>query len=332
MAGFLKCSPFDVVWTSGATEANNAVFHHAACELKGEAWISAIEHPSAISAAHQWFPGKVRTIPVTRSGIIDLNWLQDHLPRSRPAIVSVMAANNETGVLQPWEEARQLCQRHGILMATDAAQWVGKEPTAGLGECSFVTGCAHKFGGPPGVGFLKVTRGFRPLLVGGPQEDGRRAGTENVPGILGMRAAWAEREQSLEQGALNCRLAWRDAFIHELRSKIPGVEVLGAESARLWNTVAVLMPSFVDCRRRWVVQLDKLGFAVSTGSACSSGKAKPSHVLTAMGIDPSRGDQMLRFSAGWNTTEQDWRLLLDAIEKVFGSLPRTFAHSASTGV
>jgi cysteine desulfurase len=322
VAAHLGCSAFDIVWTSGATEANNALFHHAAKTLKGELWISAIEHPSVLAAAQRWFPANLRRLEVTSDGVIDLDSLADQLKCARPAMISVMAANNEIGVLQPWREALGLCRDHGIPFACDAAQWVGKEPSLGLGACDFLVGCAHKFGGPVGIGFMKVPASFHPLLVGGPQEDGRRAGTENLPGALAMTAAWSEREAQMAAPGVELRLRWRDDFIGVLRAALPETEILGERSPRLWNTVAALMPPVVDCRRRWVVQLDKLGFAVSTGSACASGKEKPSHVLLAMGCDPSKSDRMLRFSAGWVTLEEDWRQLLEAIKTAFAKLSK----------
>lgn len=312
VAAHLGCSEFDIVWTSGATEANNTVFYHASKNTGCGAWISAVEHPSVIAAANRWFGSNVGLLKVSRAGALDLNFLKEQLRRERPAIVAVMAANNETGVLQPWEDALELCREHDVPFACDAAQLIGKLPAAGLGECDFITGCAHKFGGPLGIGFLKVPAKFEPLLVGGPQEEGRRAGTENLPAALAMEAAWTEREHRIAEGELPAKLQLRDEFISELRDVLGEVEVLGEGAERLWNTVAVLMPETSDCRRRWVVQLDKLGFAVSTGSACASGKQKPSHVLVAMGRDG--GDHMLRFSSGWDTTREDWQRLLEAIQ------------------
>jgi cysteine desulfurase len=313
-AGFLGCLELDLVWTSGATEGNNALFFHASRAGQGEAWISAIEHPSVISAARQWFGNKVRTLNVTADGVMDLDNLRAEIKRTRPEIVAIMAANNETGVLQPWREALATCREFEVPFACDAAQWIGKMPAAGLGECDFVTACAHKFGGPLGIGLVKVPQTFHPLLVGGPQEDGRRAGTENLPSAISMLAAWSEREQQIAAGEIEIRTRWRDQFIQNLKQSLPDIEILGEGASRLWNTVAALMPETHDCRRRWVVQLDKLGVAVSTGSACSSGKEKPSHVLTAMGYNPSQSDRMLRFSSGWETTEQDWARLLEAIK------------------
>jgi cysteine desulfurase len=313
-AAHLGCSEFDLVWTSGATEGNNAIFFHASRTSNQDAWISAIEHPSVIAAANRWFPNKVQLLKVTPEGAVDLNFLSDRLKQSRPAIIAIMAANNETGVHQPWTEALRLCREREIPLACDAAQWIGKEPSAGLGLCDFVTACAHKFGGPLGIGILKVPRNFEPLLVGGPQEEGRRAGTENLPSALAMVASWSEREQRISSGEIETRLRWRDDFTKNLQQALPEIEILGVNKNRLWNTVATLMPQTPDCRRRWVVQLDKLGFAVSTGSACASGKEKPSHVLTAMGCDSTKADRMLRFSSGWDTTENDWRQLLEAIK------------------
>ena len=312
-AEFLNCSPLDIVWTSGATEANNALFHHSSIDAQGDAWVSTIEHPSVLESARKWFGPRIRLVPVTRPGVIDLDWISDRLKRERPAVVSVMAANNETGVLQPWPEILQLCRAHAIPFACDAAQWVGKLPGAGLGECDFATGCAHKFGGPVGVGFMKVPAKFRAFIIGGGQEDGRRAGTQNVAGVLAMMAAWQLREQSLAAGEAVRHEDWRDNFIEQVGAEVAEFEVLGSGAPRLWNTAAAFMPPMEDCRRRWVVRLDKLGFAVSTGSACASGKEKPSHVVTAMGYQDGQSDRMLRFSSGWETTESDWAALGRAV-------------------
>jgi len=228
----------------------------------------------------------------------------------------VMAANNETGVLQPWKEALQLCRVREVPFACDAAQWIGKMPAAGLGHCDFVTGCAHKFGGPIGIGFMKVPLNFRPFILGGSQEDGRRAGTQNVAATLSMIAAWQLREQQIATREHNIRERWRDRFIERVQKELPEFEVLGANVPRLWNTVSALMPEMEDCRRRWVVRLDKAGFAVSTGSACASGKEKPSHVATAMDLGPDRSDRLLRFSAGWESTREDWDALTQTVIEV----------------
>jgi cysteine desulfurase len=320
LAAMLGCDPLDVVWTSGATESNNAVLHHFARALdpKSEVWISAIEHPCVIQAGQHYFPRRRRLIPATHDGIIDLDWLAAELAETRPGLVTVMAANNVTGVLQPWREALAICQQYKVPFFCDAVQWLGKMPSKGLGDCDFVSGCAHKFGGPRGIGFLKCPgQGrFQSLIFGGPQEEGRRAGTENVAGAIALVAALEAREQAIAAGETKTRLHWREDFQEQILEALPGAVIVGAGKQRLWNTVAALMPD-VATQHRWVVKLDKLGFAVSTGSACSTGKEEPSHVLCAMGFKPAEAGRVLRFSSGWETTAGDWTRLADALAKVY---------------
>jgi len=334
LAAWLGCEPAEIVWTAGATEAANTVLHHAAHTALGPAWISAIEHPCVLESVRGHFPKRHRLIPVNPDGVLDLEWLERSLKDHRPSLVAIMAANNETGVLQPWRETMTLCRERGVPFFCDAAQWIGKLPAAGLGGADFVSGCAHKFGGPPGVGFLKCPLKMRPLLLGGPQEEGRRAGTENVAGILSMIAALDLREQALKNAATAERIAWRAGFEAALIRELPGAQILGpsvpldpsapsanaATPQRLWNTVSAIMPELPDCRQRWVVKLDSLGFAVSTGSACASGKEQTSHVLAAMGLPASAASRALRFSSGWETTPSDWQSLLDGLIRAHAAL------------
>ncbi|MEN9575752.1 MAG: hypothetical protein RL514_3607 [Verrucomicrobiota bacterium] len=350
LAALLGCDALDLVFTSGATESASTVFHHYARTLPpdAEVWLSAIEHPCVTAAARHYFPNRHRVIPVTRDGLVDLKWLRTQLPSPRdkrtdspiphsalhtphsPALLAVMAVNNETGVLQPVTELQELARTHAIPYFCDAVQALGKLPATGLGGCDWVSGSAHKFGGPRGVGFLKCPAKGRvePLLHGGSQEEARRAGTENVPGILAMVAALELREvgrvcpQRADEptdhstGALGqARPTLRDTFERQLRRALPGTQIIGAKSPRVWNTTLALLPE-ADCRTRWVVKLDKLGVAVSTGSACASGKEEPSPVLTAMGYTPAEAARALRFSAGWETTEADWQQLLAALQQV----------------
>lgn len=319
LAAILGCHAAEVIFTSGATESNNTVLHHAARTLPPEAgvWVSAIEHPSVLEPAQFYFRDRLRLIPVSRDGAADLGWLEAELRRARPGLVALMAANNETGALQPWREARELCRAREVPFFCDAAQWVGKMPAGDLGACDWVTGAAHKFGGPRGAGFLKVPAnlGIIPLLRGGPQEEARRAGTENVPGALAMVAALEQRTAQIGRGDAEARRKERDAFELAMAGALPGSEVVAAPSPRLWNTVSALMPE-ADCQQRWVVKLDKMGCAVSTGSACASGKEQASHVLTAMGHAPTAAARALRFSGGWETTATDWAALLEALKSV----------------
>ncbi len=371
LARLLDCAAFDLVWTSGATESNNMVLHHLSRTLSGkkEVWVSAIEHPCILSPAQHYFGKMLRHIPVSGHGVVDLDWIERRLSNSqRPALIAVMAANNETGVIQPWQTVLKLCREHDVPFFCDAAQWIGKMPAQNIGQCDWVSGCAHKFGGPKGVGFVKCpsSGAVTPLIFGGEQEEGRRSGTENVAGVLAMIAALEECESrigcgktqraqrtldtpplhSLSPGeragvrgnsaplrtrpvesskALEPSIAlssdqaklqqWRDEFEAHLLKRLPHCKIVGASEPRLWNTVAALMPQ-ANCQQRWVVKLDKAGFAVSTGSACSSGKEKPSHVLQAMGLPADASNRMLRFSSGWQTTKEEWDQLADAILRV----------------
>jgi cysteine desulfurase len=331
LAHFLGCHPADIVWTSGATEANNMVMHHFARTLdaKGEVWISAIEHPCVHESAKHYFGKRARLIPVTHDGVIDLDWLTVELADMRPGLVGVMAANNETGVLQPWREALAICRQYKVPFFSDAVQWLGKMPAKGLGECDYLSGAAHKFGGPRGVGFLKVPHKSHvtPLLLGGKQEQGRRAGTENVPIILSMLAALETREKQLARCEHILRGVWRENFERQLLKNLPGAVIVGANAPRLWNTVSALMPEGVQLR--WLTKLDKAGFAVSTGSACTTGNEEPSHVLAAMNFKSAEAHRVLRFSSGWETTEADWDALANALAKVHAEVHHAKAHAAA---
>jgi cysteine desulfurase len=297
--------------------------HHFARKLPPTAkiFVSAIEHPCVDDSSKHYFGKRVKTIPVTRDGVIDMEWLTMELADERPGLVAVMAANNETGIIQPWQEILAMCQAYEVPFFTDAVQFIGKMPCKGLGECDYVSGAAHKFGGPRGVGFLKVPhRGsIIPLLLGGKQEGGRRAGTENVAIIAAMMAALEVREKQIHRSEHLLRKVWRDNFESQFLRALPGAMILGQNQPRLWNTVSALMPEG-DRKLQWVVKLDKAGFAVSTGSACTTGKEEPSHVLAAMGFKGAQAVRAVRFSGGWETTETDWDALVKGVAKVHGEM------------
>jgi cysteine desulfurase len=322
LAHYLGCHPLDLIWTSGATEANNTVMHHfaQALDAKTEVWISAIEHPCVHDSTKHYFGKRAKLIPVTHDGVADLEWFATEMADTRPGLVAVMAANNETGVLQPWREVLAICQAYDVPFFTDAVQWIGKLPAKGLGDCDYVSGAAHKFGGPRGVGFLKAPHKGRvhSLLYGGKQERGQRAGTENVPIIVSMLAALEARERQLAEGHHQNRAVWKEKFEKLLLRQVPGSTVVGAGVPRLWNTVSALMPE--GGQQRWVTRLDKAGFAVSTGSACTTGKEEPSHVLTAMGFKANEVAHVLRFSSGWETTAADWEALEKGLAKVYAEV------------
>jgi cysteine desulfurase len=330
LAHHLGCHPAEIIWTSGATEANNMALHHFAQTLdaKVEVWISAIEHPCVHDSSRHYFGKRAKIIPVTHDGVVDLEWFTTEMTDTRPGLVAVMAANNETGVIQPWRELLAICQAYEVPFFTDAVQWLGKMPAQGLGDCDFVTGAAHKFGGPRGVGFLKAPHRSKinPLLFGGKQERGQRAGTENLPIIAAMLAALEVREKQIANGDHETRAVWREKFEKLLLRQVPGSTVVGLHAPRLWNTVSALMPE--GGQQRWVTRLDQAGFAVSTGSACTTGKEEPSHVLSAMGYKAGQVTQVLRFSSGWETTAADWEALEIGIVKVYGEVHHGRAHAA----
>jgi cysteine desulfurase len=234
-------------------------------------------------------------------------------------LVSVMAANNESGVLQPWTELLEVCRARGIPFHTDATQWVGKLDACGLGQCDYVTGSGHKFGGPKGVGFLVLRDENERLafLCGGPQEGRRRAGTENYPAVEAMVTAmeWAT---NLMPAAQVKQAAWRDEFVAQLRQLLPELRVVNEDSPRLWNTVMLVMPRHDN--RKWLARLSQMGCPVSTGSACSSGQEGSSVVLQALGAEADELKRTLRVSSGWETSQAEWQALAGAFGEVLASL------------
>ncbi len=310
-----------VLFNSGATEANHAVFAHLARTTLGQVVISPVEHPSVSENARHFLGDRLHETPVDRDGRVDLDALDAYLGkhRGRVSLVSVMAANNESGVIQPWQDLPDCCRKHGVPMHCDAAQWIGKLPSQGLGECDFVTGSAHKFGGPKGTGFLLIPEDEHRFcsLLGGPQQGRRRAGTENYPAIASMLAAWQSLEPRLPEYRTR-GLEQRQQAESLLQENLPGLQIVGQGAERLWNTLLVIVPDHDN--RRWLTRLNRRGFAVSTGSACGSGKENPSRVLQATGYDFDSMKRAIRLSAGWDTTSEDWEALATAMTAVHQEL------------
>ncbi len=278
--------PSGVVFVSGGTEANHLALLGAGRE---RVLVSAIEHDSvryAVPAAE--------IIPVGCDGIVALDELDRLLGADlRPALVSVMYANNETGVLQPIAEIVSIARRHGAIFHCDAVQAAGKVALeVGTIGADLITLSAHKLGGPPGVGALVVAGGvdLAPLLRGGGQEHRRRAGTENLPGIAGFAAAAAAA--AAEVAAYERVAGLRDGLEAEIAAIAPEAVVVGAAAPRLPNTSAIAMPGVAA--ETQVVALDLDGVMVSAGAACSSGKVGPSHVLAAMRVDPEIASSTIR--------------------------------------
>ncbi|MGA7863712.1 MAG: cysteine desulfurase family protein [Stellaceae bacterium] len=296
VAGLLgDVDPSGVVFVSGGTEANHLALLGAGRE---RVLVSAIEHDSvryAVPAAE--------IIPVGPDGIVALDELDRLLGADlRPALVSVMYANNETGVIQPIAEIASIARRHGAMFHCDAVQAAGKVALeVGTIGADLITLSAHKLGGPPGVGALVVTGGvdLAPLLRGGGQEHRRRAGTENLPGIAGFAAAAAAAELAAYERVAGLR----DGLEAEIAAIAPEAVVVGAAAPRLPNTSAIAMPGVAA--ETQVVALDLDGVMVSAGAACSSGKVGPSHVLAAMRVDPEIAVSTIRVSLGWSSSEAE---------------------------
>ncbi len=319
LADGLRADPADLIFTSGATEGINAVWQHWARTTGAgkPVVLSTIEHPSVVEAAASLFANKVLSAEVTSQGQLNLPVLETLLERKEAGLVAVMAANNETGVLQPWAQVADLCRGHGIPHLCDAVQWIGRMPLDDQAKASIIIGSAHKFGGPKGVGFLRIPaslEGFH-AQYGGEQEGGRRAGTENLPAVAGMVAA-LETTVSRNASERGMRHTWRDQFIARMQRL--GARALGAGSDCLWNTVSLIMPHAANIR--WINQLGRRGVMVSSGSACATGREGPSSVLSAMGVDAVEARRALRVSSGWNTSEDDWAALADAFEDADNSL------------
>lgn len=319
LAQTLECAEDLLVFNSGATEGANAVWAHLAARHSDSArvLVNPTEHPCVLEAARRWFPGRVELLPVDGNGVVDRAAVQTRLIAGGIAAVAVMAANNETGVIQPWRECAADCRAKGVPFLCDATQWLGKLPAGGLGGADFVLGSAHKFGGPKGVGFLKLHggtsgRGFASLLGGG-QQHGRRSGTEDYPGVAAMVAALTEAESSLVLQE-SVRLQWRAQFEVAVAVALPGIRIVGAQADRLWNTVLAILPEGVQAR--WLTKLDRRGFQVSTTAACATAQGRTSAVLAALGVPADQAGRALRFSAGWETRLQDWQALLAALVEV----------------
>jgi cysteine desulfurase len=302
----------DVVFTSGATEANNMVIASAARNHSGRAriLISGIEHPSVSIPAKHCFQNRVDVLPMESHGLVCLASLRENFERGLlPVLVCVMAANNESGVVQPWAEVARICEQYEVPFHCDATQWVGKLPISGFHHAFSFTASAHKFGGPKGVGWL-VDKGGSSWQEGGTQEGGKRAGTENFPAIASMIKAWHECDRLLQQVKAEDRVPWRNNMEEKVCSHIPGTQVIGQDVQRLWNTSLLLMPKFDNLS--WIAKLDALGFEVSTGSACSTGSDLQSSTAQAFSLDPLESKRLVRISSYLSHSQEDWNNLGDA--------------------
>ena len=327
-ARVIGAEPGDLLFTAGGTESDNLAVRGvlaAASTARTRLIVSAIEHEAVINTAKalEKRGTPVTVLPVDSRGVVDPAALEAAIGPD-VALVSVMLANNETGTLQPVAALASIARAHGALFHTDAVQAVGKVPVdvRALGvDLLSLTG--HKFGGPQGVGALWVKRGvtLASQQTGGRQERSRRAGTENIPAIVGLGVASRSAREGVAESFARLG-ALRDRLESETLARVPGCVVNGAGADRVPNTTNISFDRIEA--ESLLIALDLEGFAVSTGSACSSGTLEPSHVLRAMGLPHRRVQSSLRFSLGWTTTEAD-------VDRVLEVLPRVVERLRSVG-
>jgi cysteine desulfurase len=325
IAGAVSAAPRDLIFTSGGTEANALALtpglRRGSGLPVGRLLVSAIEHASVLSGG-RFAAEAIGTLGVTASGVLDLDHLRAQLAGGPPALVSVMLANNETGAVQPIAEAAELARAAGGLLHVDAIQAFGKIPfDIKAANADLLTLSGHKIGGPKGVGALVLAEGvlgFEPLLRGGGQELGRRAGTENVAGIAGFGAAAKAAMDALEGEAT--RLTGLRGRLEDGLRQTPDVIVFSGDVQRLPNTTLFTVRGLKA--ETAVIGFDLAGIAVSSGSACSSGKVQPSHVLEAMGFGPEIAIGAVRLSLGWSTSSADVDYCIEAWRKLAGTLLR----------
>lgn len=320
LATVIGCDADRIVFTSGATESAHAIARHLAKTLPEDAKVALnpTEHLCVINAIRAYFSAdRIVWLTVNENGQVTPDVVKQQIETEKFGAVWVMAANNETGVFQPWAEIAALCRTNGLSYVCDAAQWWGKIAGGGLAEADWVFSAGHKFGAPKRTSFLLRPAdqpSFQVRPGGEGQTDGKQhGGTEDYPGAACLVAALIDAERNkvmLESD----RVLLRDRFELNLSRQLPGARVIAQGVERLWNTVLAVMPHGENSR--WVARLDKRGFEVSTGSACSSGSETPSHVLAAMGVPGDQMRRVLRISASWSTTAQDWDDLVEALVAV----------------
>jgi len=321
VAALVHARPGEVVFTAGATEANNTVL----ADLAGPLVTTRIEHPSVLEPAEALESRGVHVVQcgVDAEGRVELAALEAALDRAAPpGLVSVIWANNETGVIQPMREIAELARARGVPLHVDATQALGKHPVdLEAVPADYLAASAHKMNGPKGVGCLVLRRPLEPLLRGGPQERRRRGGTENVAAVVGYGVACELAARELAERGERYR-SLRDRLWEGVRAKVPRVRRNGSSEHVLPNTLNV---EFQDTAGEVLLQtLDLEGIAVSMGAACHSGSITPSHVLTAMGQSPEQARGALRFSVGHGVDEAQ-------IDRVLAVLPDLVARVRAAG-
>ena len=322
LAALLRCEPSEIIFTSGGTESNNAVIHSALqFEPRGKHLvISSVEH-SAVLRPCQDLEKRgchVTFLDVDRDGNVDVGQVEAAI-RPETALVSIMWANNETGVLFPVERIAEICHRKGVLFHTDAVQAIGKIPIRLRDTVNFLSLSAHKFHGPKGVGAFYVNRRtrFTPLVAGGGQENGRRGGTENAAGIVGLGKAAELAGKHLTEGKCSVR-SMRDRFEKALLETVNGTLVNGAGAERIPNTSSLAFEGIESSAA--LLLLDRHRICCSAGSACRTGSQEASHVLRAMNPKGDGARRSLRFSFSRFNTEVQIDHAIEIVPKVIEKL------------
>jgi len=335
VAALVGGSPKHVIFTSGGTEAANAVLTPALhrCGEGGAdlLLVGAAEHVCVLQG-HGFADDQVELVPVDNRGLIRLDLLRARLEQAegRRVLLSIQAANNETGVIHPVREAAEFVHEHGGLVHSDAVQAAGRIPVdCGALGADVVTLSGHKLGGPDGVGAIVLASEAielgRPLLRGGGQERGLRAGTENSVAIAGFGAAAEVAAAEREREAARLR-GLRERCEAELRRLAPSAVIFGENAERLPNTLCFAIPGLRA--ETALIGLDLAGIAVSSGSACSSGKVRRSHVLVAMGVEPALAEGAIRVSFGWQSSDEDVIRFVSAFESLLETLYKRRANAA----
>ncbi|MEE2715390.1 MAG: cysteine desulfurase NifS [Verrucomicrobiota bacterium] len=330
VAALINANPREIIFTSCGTESNNAAINSALTSQPGKRHVitTVVEHSANIQFGQTLEKRgcEVTWIPVDRAGQLDVHEIHEAI-REDTAIVSVMLANNETGVIYPVEEIAAICRAKGVLFHTDAVQTPGKlKLDVKAMEVDFLSLSAHKLHAPKGIGMLYVRKGvsFQPYVMGGGQEQGRRGGTENVANMVAFGKAAEIAMASLEENLDRIR-ALRDRMEEGIISSIEGVTRNGAKEPRLANTSNL---SFTNCEAEAILLLlDREGICASSGSACTTGSMAPSHVLTAMGLTPELAMSAVRLSLSKYSTDEEVDHLLakmpEIVAKLRGTVPQT---------
>jgi cysteine desulfurase len=326
-ARVLGCKPSELIFTSGGTESTNLAIFGAARLLKpkGRHLItSAIEH-HAVLHCFEYLAGKegfeLTCLPVDSEGVIAVESLEKAI-RPDTILVSLMAANNEIGTIQPIAELGALCRQRGVLFHTDAVQWFGKEPFDNIQQfnADLVSICAHKFHGPKGAGALYARSPIHvePLMLGGSHENERRAGTENVASIIGL----VEALERFVHAPVFCskHLMPLTGRLVQLIDRIDGAQLVGSRDRRLANTVSFLVRGSDSIAL--LAGLDMEGICASSGSACSAGSLEPSHVVSALGVEPDRANSLVRFSLGRDSTLEEVQLVERVLPEIIDRVQR----------